>query len=304
MECYPKTLIEFEDWFSTEESCHDYLVKLRWPDGFKYPRCSKSNAWFTSRGLYKCISCKTQTSVTAGTIFQDTKKPLRIWFHAIWHLTNQKFGANALGLKNIMGFGSYRTAWTLLHKLRLAMVRPGRDCLSGIVEVDETYIGGRKAGKRGRGSAGKALVVVAAQDIDNKIGRIRMTRVADASSESLQKAVQKMIEPNSTIRTDGWKGYMQLSNMGYKHIISRNGADIGKNLLPLAHRIDALVKRWLVGTYQGAVRISHLDYYLDEYTFRFNRRTSRSRGKLFYRLVQQAVQVAPVLGNDIKGGAA
>jgi transposase-like protein len=242
-----------------------------------------------------------QTSVLAGTIFQDTKKPLRLWFRAIWHITSQKYGANALGLQRVLGLGSYRTAWVWLHKLRRAMVRPGRDRLSGTVEVDETYIGGKRRGKRGRGAKGKTLVVVAAQKDRAKIGRIRLRRVPDASASSLEAAVRAAVEPGSTVETDGWSGYSGLSQLGYVHEVAREGADVGEHPLPRVHRVDSLLKRWLLGTYQGAPRPAHLDYYLDEYTFRFNRRTSRSRGKLFYRLVQHAVAIEPVVGREIEG---
>ncbi len=160
MEDYPKTLIEFEKRFATEEACLDYLFKLRWPEGFRCPRCGHKEAWFMKGDLYRCVRCHFRTSVIAGTIFQDTKKPLQLWFHAIWQLITQKYGANALGVQRVLGLGSYHTAWTWLHKLRCAMLRPGRDRLSGIVQVDEIYIGEEKPGKRGRGAAGKALVVV------------------------------------------------------------------------------------------------------------------------------------------------
>jgi transposase-like protein len=231
--------------------------------------------------------------MTAGTIFQDTRKPLGMWFRAMWFATNQKTGASALGLQRLLGLASYLTAWTWLHKLRRAMVRPGRDRLSGQVEVDETYIGGEKPGKRGRGALGKSLVLIAAEQDGRRIGRIRLVRVPDASGESLEEAIRRSIIPGSTINTDGWKGYSRLISHGYAHSVVRKTAEIGDNLLPHCHRVASLLKRWILGTHQGAVSHDHLDYYLDEYTFRFNRRTSRSRGKLFYRLVQQAVSVEP-----------
>jgi len=299
MEDYPQTLMEFEQKFSTEESCRDYLYCLRWPDGFRCPRCRHHEAWQIGQELYECKNCHFQTSVTAGTIFQDTRKPLQLWFRAIWYVTNQKQGVSALGLQRVLGLGSYRTAWTWLHKLRHAMVRPGRDRLSGIVEVDETYIGGKRPGKRGRGAAGKALVVVAAQEDDKHIGRIRLKQVPDASAKSLESAVQECMEPGTVVRTDDWIGYAQLETLGYRHHVARQESHIGENLLPLANRVVSLLKRWLLGTHQGAVQLTHLDYYLDEFTFRFNRRRSRSRGKLFYRLVQQAVAIDPITGRSI-----
>jgi len=299
MEDYPKAALEFEERFASEEACRQYLSALRWPNGFRCPRCGSGSAWRMNRGVYWCQSCQYQVSPTAGTIFQDTHKPLRLWFRAMWYVTNQKHGVSALGLQRALGLGSYRTAWTWLHKLRTAMVRPGRDRLSGVVEVDETYVGGEQIGKRGRGSAGKALVFVAVEDKAGKMGRLRLLKIPTASSDSLLGAIRQAVDEGSTIRSDGWSGYFALSREPYSHVISRKEAAVGESLLPMAHRVASLLKRWLLGTHQGAVQPSHLDYYLDEFTFRFNRRSSRSRGKLFYRLVQQAASVPPLRGIEI-----
>ena len=302
MEDYPRTLLEFERRFATEDACRAYLAGVRWPDGFRCPRCGGREAWMTQRGLYHCCGCGYQASVIAGTVFQDTHKPLWMWFRAMWHVTGQKSGGSALGLQRVLGLGRYETAWTWLHKLRRAMVRPGRERVSGVVEVDETYVGGKKPGKRGRGAAGKTLVVVAAEDKEGRLGRIRLQRVADASADSLTPAVENNVEPGSTVHTDGWSGYTDLASKGYHHTVVRLESEVGDNLLPLAHRVVSLLKRWLSGIHHGAVRPSHLDYYLDEFTFRFNRRTSRSRGKLFYRLLQQAAAVEPITRRQIRGG--
>ena len=302
MEDFPRTTLDFESRFATEEDCREYLFQMRWPEGFFCPRCGNCTGWHTGRDLYRCSRCDFQVSVTAGTIFQDTKKPLKLWFRAMWYVTSQKQGISALGLKRVLGLGSYETAWTWLHKLRRAMVRPGRNRISGTVEVDEVYIGGVKKGKRGRGADGKALVLIAAQEDGRRIGRIRLQRVSDASGASLISAVEMCVEPSSLVRTDGWTGYSSLASHNYVHRVIRKNADVGDNLLPLANRVASLLKRWLTGTHQGAVRASHLDYYLDEYTFRFNRRTSKSRGKLFYRLVQQTVAIDPVPVAHIRGG--
>ena len=294
MEDYPQTLAELEARFSTEEACLDYLFRLRWPNGFLCSRCGHRKGWRVQNTLIQCAVCSHQASVTAGTIFHGTRKPLTMWVRAIWWVTSQKTGASALGLQRILGIGSYETAWAWLHKLRRAMVRPGRDRLSGKVEVDETYVGGKKPGKRGRGALGKSLVVIAAEIDGNRIGRIRLRRVADASAESLEDAVQQAVVPGSVICTDGWKGYCRLNPLGYTHEVVRHTGEVGDKLLPHCHRVAALLKRWMAGTHQGAISHEHLDYYLDEYTFRFNRRTSRYRGKLFYRLLQQAIAVDPV----------
>jgi len=299
MEDYPKNLTELEGRFSEEEACREYLFQLRWPEGFRCPVCGHSEAWKLKDDLFKCTACARKTSVIAGTLFEGTRKPLVLWFRAIWWVTSQKNGASALGLQRILGLGSYETAWTWLHKLRRAMVRPGRDRLSGTIQVDETYIGGEKPGKRGRGAEGKTMVLIAAQEDGKITGRIRLKQIADASGESLESAVQEMLEPGAIVKTDGWNGYNGLKSIGYRHRIVRKTADVGENLLPLCHREAALIKRWLAGTHQEAVSHEHLGYYLDEYTFRFNRRRSRYRGMLFYRLLQNAVVVDPVTYQDM-----
>ncbi len=254
MEDYPRNLLEFEERFATDEACRDYLCQLRWPEGFRCPRCGDNKAWMTGRGLHHCAGCGHQTSVTAGTIFQDTRKPLRLWFRAIWHVTTQKNGASVLGLQRVLGLGSYETAWTWLHKLRKAMVRPGRDRFGGVVEVDEAFIGGQRSGKRGRGALGKALVVVMAQEDGKRIGRIRLKKVADGTAHSLEEAIEEAIDPGSVVRTDGYLGYVRLPKRGYVHEVAREGNDLGNNPLPLVNRVVALLKRWLLGTHQGAVR--------------------------------------------------
>jgi transposase-like protein len=294
VEDYPRTQAEFERRFATEEACRAYLVQLRWPQGFRCPRCGGGKAWPVGV-LFQCAGCGRQTSVTAGTIFQDTRTPLTTWFRAIWWVTSLKTGASALGLQRVLGLGSYQTAWAWLHKLRRAMVRAGRDQLSGAVEVDESFVGGR-GGAQGRSTATKALIVVAAEVERRGIGRIRMRRIPDASADSLQPFISDAIAPGSIVHTDGWHGYDRVRQNGYRHKVTllRGDHELALARLPRVHRVVALLKRWLLGTHQGAIRYEHLDYYLDEFTFRFNRRRSRHRGKVFFRLVQQAVVVDPV----------
>jgi len=296
MEDYPRSLAEFEARFATEAACWDYLARRRWPDGFVCPRCGGHQAWHTVRGLWHCRRCGAQTSATSGTLFHRTRKPLSLWFRAMWHITNQKYGANALGLQRMLDLGSYQTAWQWLHKLRRAMVRPGRDQLSGLVQMDETYLGGTRSGKHGRGALGKALVVIAVEDKGaNRPGRIRLQHVPDGKAVSLNPFVHGAVAPGSHVWTDDYQGYAQLSALGYRREI------VTPLQLKLPHLVASLLKRWLLGTYQGAVRPSHLSYYLDEYTFRFNRRSSRSRGLLFYRLVEQALMVDPTPSAELKG---
>jgi transposase-like protein len=235
--------------------------------------------------------------VTAGTIFQDTRKPLTDWFRAMYWVTTQKNGASALGLQRVLELKSYKTAWTWMHKLRRAMVRPGRDRLTGRIEVDETFTAGLDEGTRGRHAGRKALLVIAAQEDGPGIGRIRMRRILDASAESLMPFIKEAIEPGSIIHTDGWLGYLPVEAAGYEHevtLLKGKKKKAASELMPRVHRVASLLKRWLMGTHQGAVAQEHLDYYLDEFTFRFNRRRSANRGKLFYRLVQQAVAIDPV----------
>lgn len=288
--------MELEASFGTEEACRAYLARLRWPDGFRCPRCGSGHSWPVRGVLLECAGCGCQTSVTGGTIFQDTRTPLPVWFRAMWWVTTQKNGTSALGLQRVLGLKSYETAWAWMHKFRRAMIRPGRDLLNGRVEVDECYVGGLEEGLPGRLNLEKALVVVAAQEDGPGIGRIRMRQIIDASAESLVPFVQDSVEPGSVIHTDGWLGYLPLERKGYQHEITflRGKKKTASQLMPRAHRVIALLKRWLMGTHQGAVSHKHLDYYLDEFTFRFNRRRSKSRGKLFFRLVQQAVAVEPV----------
>ncbi len=231
--------------------------------------------------------------MTAGTIFDRTRQPLELWFKAIWLIVSEKNGISALGLQRQLGLSRYETAWTMLKRLRHAMVRPGRELLSGKVEVDETLVGGPTAGRKGRDYEGKALVVIAAEKDGNKTGRIRMKKIPDASSETLESFIQANIEKDSLVETDGWKGYRGLTKLKYKHRCI-NGESVGiDELLPRVHQAASLLKRWLLGTHQGGVDKTNFDSYLDEFTFRFNRRASGSRGKLFRRLIEQAVQITP-----------
>lgn len=296
MDEYPMTLSEFEARFGSEKACEEYLYQLRWPEGFVCPRCKHQKGWSVGHRLWKCGDCGYKASLTAGTIFQDTRKPLSMWFRAMWWVSVQKNGASALGMQQVLGLGSYETAWTWLHKLRRSMVRPGRDQLFGRIEVDETYIGGQEPGKRGRGATGKTLVVIAAEEVGRGIGRIRMQCVPDASAQSLHAFVQACIEPGSTIHTDGWQGYNGIEAKGYTREVTviTGRKERASELMPRVHRVASLLQRWLLGTHQGGISSGQFGYYLDEFTFRFNRRKSRRRGLLFYRLVQQAVNVDPV----------
>jgi hypothetical protein len=291
---YPRTLQEFERRFSSPEGCRKYLFVLRWPEGFVCPGCGGRRAWAIRRSLWRCEGCRRETSVIAGTIFQDSKLPLPTWFRVMWYVTSQKNGVSALGLQRVLGLGSYKTAWAMLHKLRRAMVRPGRDRLSGTVEVDETYWGADEQPVIGRLTYDKALIAVAAQQDGRGIGRIRLRRLVELTKASVHGFIAQAIEPGSTVVTDGLRLYQGLESYTHRPIVVKHQPEDASTLLPRVHRVTSLLKRWLLGTHQGAVGHEYLDYYLDEFTFRFNRRKSASRGKLFYRLAQQAVQVDPV----------
>lgn len=299
---YPRTLAEFDEWFPSEPACEAFLRRLRWPQGFECPSCRRREGWETSRGLIRCSQCQRQTSATAGTLFEGTRKPLRVWFQAIWYLTNQKHGVSALGLQRVLGLGSYQTAWTWLHKLRRAMVRPGRELLTGEVEVDEAFLGGEGEEIAGRGTD-RFLIVIAAEIRGRGTGRIRMALLEDASAQSLVPFVERTVVKGSVIRTDAWSGYIPLSRHGYDHRPKSLRATRlpGHVVMPRVHRVASLLKRWWLGTYHGSIRDPHIGYYLDEFTFRFNRRTSKARGLLFYRLLQQAVQMDAVPYHQLRG---
>lgn len=290
--------MEVSDRFATEAACRDYRVKLRWQEGFGCPRCGGEMGWpLRGRGIVECAACGHQVSVTAGTIFQDTHKPLRLWFQATWLVTSQKSRASALSLKQNLGLGSYETAWVWLHKLRAAMVRPDRDRLQGPVEVDEAWIGGVEAGVGGRQTNTKSLVTIAVEERGRGLGRVRMRRLGAADGPNLSTFVADVVAPGSVVHTDPWLGYAGLAGRGYDHqkvVLMGRGREAAVELLPRVHLVVSLLKRWLVGTHQGAVSPEHLDYYLDEFCFRFNRPRSRSRGLLFLRLLENAVRIEPL----------
>jgi transposase-like protein len=293
---YPRTFQELLDWFPDDRACLGYLERIRWGGGFVCPRCGSVGGWWAvRRGLRKCVVCHRETSVTAGTIFHKSRLPLRSWFAAIWYVVNQKNGVSALGLQRVLGFGSYQTAWAWLHKLRRAMVLPGRELLTGAVEVDETLIGAVKPGNRGRRADGKVLVAIAVECHDGGPGRTRMRRIPNASGDVLSEFVLDNVARSSEVRTDAWNGYNHIGRYRFSHVITNlaESGDPAHVAMPEVHRVASLLKRWLLGTHQGAVSHEQLDYYLDEFTFRFNRRRARHRGLLFYRLIEAALLANP-----------
>ena len=282
---FPKTLAEFDERFSTEEACREFLFRVRWPKGFRCPRCDATKGWGIRGGLVQCSACSKQVSVTSGTILHKTRKPLRMWFQAMWWVCTQKTGGSAKGLQRLLGLGSYETAWTWLHKLRQAMIRATREPLEGPVEVDDAFIGGEEAGVRGRQSFKKAALAVAVEIPGRKrpqMGRIRLLHVPDFSAGALLPFVCENVQERSRVITDGWEGYSLLKNAGFRHQVRAGDAA----LLPHVHLVISLLKRWLLGTHQGAVRPKQLQYYLEEFTFRYNRRKSHHVGKIFHRMLQ------------------
>ena len=303
---YPRTYREFVKMFRDEEACRAYLEQLRWSGGFVCPACGQTTGapWRQTRGRLVCPACRRQASVTAGTILDKTRTPLTTWLEAAWHLTTAKNGLSAKTLERTLGT-NYRVAWTMLQRYRVAMVRAERAPLSGDVEVDETLVGGvEHAGKTGRGTE-KCVVVIAVEVKRPKgFGRVRMRHVPDASGASLVPFLCEVVAPGAVVLTDGWGGYNELPGHGYtrRKTVMASSGDPGHLSMPGVHRVASLLKRWILGTHQGSVTAAHLQSYLEEFTFRFNRRTSRSRGLVFRRLLEQAVVTGPVTEADVTHG--
>ena len=303
---FPGSLGEFQSWFQTDAACLDYLEWLRWPAGFVCPSCQHTDGWRADDRRFTCLKCGRRTSATAGTIFDRTRTPLTVWFAACWYFTTSKDGISALSLKRTLAIGSYQTAWALLHRFRSVLNRPDQAKLSGTVEVDETFIGGEETGLSGGRAPGKKVLTAIAVEVrfPEGWGRCRMAPIPDASAATLLPFVQATIEPGSTVITDGWSGYSGIEAAGNprdrrsQRAAKARGEDPGE-LLPAVHRVAALSKRWMLGTHQGAITEAHLPSYLNEFVFRFNRRHAKSRGRLFFRLMEMAVAHAPVRYQDI-----
>jgi transposase-like protein len=282
--------LEFQDQFATEQACLDYLCQVRWPEGFRCPQCASRQGWRTARGTFFCGQCQRQTSPTAGTILHNCRTPLRKWFLAAWLFCTQKTGVSAKTLERELKLG-YKTAWLILQKLRQATVRGERSPLIGKVEVDETYVGGAEPGVVGRQLVEKALVVIAVELDGKKVGRVRLRHIPDASGPSLVGFLKDCVAEGTTVHTDDWNGYNGVEAAGFRHRVTALQGDAGraKKFFPHVHLVASLLKRWLIATHQGRVGKEHLQVYLDEYAFRFNRRRSMHVGKIFYRLMEQVV---------------
>lgn len=276
---YPRSLPEFFRRFPDDEACLRYLVETRWPDGFRCPACGGEEATFLpARRLWQCRACGRQCSATAGTVMHRSHLPLTAWFGAAFLMAGHKPGISALQLRQLLGLASYHPAWTMLQKLRRAMVDPDRRPLSGLVEMDETWVGGKQAGlKGGRQKTDRKaqMVAVAVERHADALGRLRLEVIPDASRATLRDFITRNIAPGSTIATDAWSGYHGLETIGYAHeplnqSASRRAGGDG-DAVPGVHRVISNLKTWLQGTHHG-VGADHLDAYLDEFVFRFNRR--------------------------------
>jgi transposase-like protein len=303
----PGDLPAFLERFGSDAKCRAYLVRTRWPEGFRCEGCGHDRAYrHKKRLIEECRACGKQHSLLAGTIFEQTKTGLAKWFLAIYLVTSSKGGISAMELKRQMGFGSYQTAWTWLHKIRKAMVRPARPRLSERVEADETYLGGPRSGKPGRGAASKIRVAGAVESGRGKargrrLGRLRLAVVPDVSAKSLEGFLAAAVAKPAAIATDGWSGYTGLDAAGYRHEplnLSVSWGDAALRL-PAIHLVFGLAKRWLLGTHHGAVSKKHLPAYLDEFVFRFNRRTAKSISHRFARLIEHAMQIPPTTYNAL-----
>lgn len=300
---YPKNLIELEDKLHTDQQCLDYLFQLRWPDGYKCLKCKSSSFWKKSRGRFECIDCHYESSVLVGTIFEGSNLKLRIWFRAIWLLVSEKSGTNALSLQRTLGLGSYRTAWQMLHKIRDAMVRIERSKLSGQVEFDEFYLGGKSKGAHRSNPENKQLLTIAVEVSGRGSGRIRIDQIERINTETVVKSVRNLVEPGSLIITDGFGGYNHLEKLGYEHRSYNQKNETGKDYnddsrLPRAHRVISLLKRWYYGTLQGKMSKKYSKAYVEEFVFRFNRRTSKARGLLFLRVLENGILLKPKTYQD------
>jgi transposase-like protein len=297
---YPKNQMEFDNTFANEEDCVKYLIEVKWPLGYKCSKCSHNEYWALSRKRLKCKNCMAITTITSHTFFDQSNKPLTMWFRAIWWMIAQKNGVSASGLQAILGIGSYKTAWIWLHKLRMLMVFPNRDKLSGKVEIDETFVGGVAEGKRGRGAENKSLVMIAVEVLPKGTGRVRLELIPSAEGKHLLKFISENVEKGTSVITDGWTGYAQLGENGYEHIKQKQVIALNnEEMLPNVHSIAALLKRWLLGTHQNYTSQDRLQKYLDEFSFRYNRRKSNSRGLLFHRIIEQAMIREPILSRDV-----
>jgi len=294
---YPATLLEFQRWFSSEAACVDYLYLNRWPDGFVCPKCDSRRRPYLIEAYRRieCAGCNHQTSVTAGTVMHGTRMPLQVWFNGAYLVTTHTPGFSALQFQRQLGIKTYETAFQMLHKLRAAMVRPDRDRIHGDVEVDETFIGAKKHGKRGRGAEGKIMVAGAVEVLDRneqkeRVGRLRLEVVPDGSADSLVEFVLNNVQVGSAVRTDGLVSYNKLAKKGYSYTI------VGSLELEHIHKTFGNLKTWIEGTHHG-VSQKHMPAYVNEFVFRHNRR--RTPMAAFQAVLGLAARTAGITYADL-----
>jgi transposase-like protein len=312
-----RSLTEFQQGFADEARCAAFLVEQRWPNGFVCPACGGGRAAaLKSRAYtYECLDCSRQTSITAGTAMHRSKLPLPTWFWAAHLMATHSNGMSARQLEDQLGV-TYKTAWLLAQKLRRSMIDPMREPLEGVVEVDQAEIPFREGDDFfDAGAAGKILVIGAVEVIDRDInqakprrkhakyldtrsGRIRLAAIKDNSAASIQAFVKSNVKAGATLITDGHASYSGLAD--YRHDPRIVGKMAGHLALPWIHRVFALMKRWGLGTYHG-LRRKHVDSYLNEFVFRYNRRFYRHVS--FETMLGLASHRGPVSYWDIAGRA-
>jgi transposase-like protein len=283
---FPKTAVEFEARFATEEDCRDYWIEARWGGKPACARCTSSRVW-TIRGgtTFECAACGHQTSLTSGTVLEKTRKPFKMWFRAIFEISTRRTGISAKDLQRIMGFGSYETAWTWLHKLRAAMVRSDSEPLGPFVEMDEALVGGK-------GGPHKQLVLVAAE----ANGRVRLVHAENNDEGACKRFADGEISIDAHVVTDGHAGYSgkSLGERGHEAVIQTKAERRESDAVQACHWTVSLLKRWLLGTHAGAVKPKHLQAYLDEFVFRHNRRRTNGVTRIAARIIESLVVRPPL----------
>ncbi len=296
---FPKTLPEFERRFSSESACRSYLLEARWGGKPRCGKCAHARVYALSSGLWECASCGHQTSLTAGTPMEGTRKDLRVWFRAIWEVVSRKNGISGKDLQRVMGFGSYKTAWTWLQKIRRCLVRSEREPLRGSVQVDEGYLGGRGEGnQRGRSIEVKEVIMVAAESDD---GRVRLEHAPAADGARIGNFLKRQVAEDATVVTDGCSIYTQKALAGRTHgvHIQKTSDRTKQDALQVCHWTLANLKRWWLGTHHGAISAKHLQAYLDEFTFRHNRRKTKGVGRLVARAIENLVGLGSITMRQI-----
>ena len=283
---FPKTAQAFEARFKTEEDCRAYLMKARWGGKPACAKCKSTRVWPIRGGVrYECADCRHQTSLTSGTVFEKTRKPLKLWFRAIFEISSRRTGISAMDLMRIMGFGSYETAWTWLHKLRSAMVRSDSEPLGPFVEMDEALVGGK-------GGPHKQLVLTAAE----KYGRVRFAHAENNDAETCKQFADAEVSKNAAVTTDGHAGYNKksLGKRAHAGVVQTKAERREADCVQACHFATSQLKRWLMGTHAMAMKPKHLQVYFDEFAFRWNRRKTNGVCRIAARVIESALKKPPL----------